>query len=573
VSFIGGIVSLDDKPLSPTMTGLSIDTLPHGGHVSRYQDAYASLFQIDFGIFEEPGAFHDSSGATFLAGHPLLPGDELGASLDQCRGARRLHEAGPQNLGGLASQSAGTWAGACYDNRARVLTLCSDRVGVRPLYWWTDGHIAVFSSNRKLLEAHPLIPLKLDLGGVLEGAALGYIFGDRTQYLGIHRMLEAELVGFTRGGIERSHYYFWADLPERSAAPPSRASEALEAMRTAVARRNGRRREAIVLLSGGMDSRVVTAALHELGVAIHSFNFSIPGTYDEVFSRKFARLIGAQHHHGQPVRGRGPGWVHKGGKAWEGRLTVAGTPMERAYPIWTGDFGGGIPSAIITPMREGRTGDAIGEFMKSHRVVSPHDVVPEARQWFATAIHDSAAAELARHESNDPARQFILFLVANAKRRNMDTFYEHILDHRTELWTPFIDANFLEATFSVPVDEAVGHKFYDRWFNLLPPFVRGVPWQTYPGHVPCPVPVPPNLIAQWDREYRAARKKLKRHAPLVGYRTLIHHFPNGVFLRRRFIARALLHYSSLRSSFNALDILTYFSQYWRTAKEHPLPWK
>src|SRR5439155_1266079 len=47
------------------------------------------------------------------------------------------------------------------------------------------------------------------------------------------------------------------------------------------------------------------------------------------------------------------------------------------------------------------------------------------------------------------------------------------------------------------------HQFYVKWLDLFPAAVTSVPWQSYPGHVPCPLPIPPGLHYQWQ----AARMK------------------------------------------------------------------
>jgi asparagine synthase (glutamine-hydrolysing) len=579
MSWIAGIVSLDERRLMPSLVEKTMQLVPHeSGTVNRWGDDYATIVQLDFGAFGEPAFWRDDGGVTALAGHPLLPGDRTESSADGHRGARVLHNADEERFGQLARVSTGTWAGVSYRAAQRVLLLCSDRVGIRPLYWWTDGAVCVFSSTIAFMERHPLVPLTLDLQAVVEGATLGYAVSDRTPYYDVRRMLSGEIVRLMKSGVTRSHHFRWAGLPQRPVDDPAREIEVLAALRSAVDRRNGSRSEAVTLLSGGLDSRVINTILYELGVHIHSFNFSIPETQDAYFAGEFARHIKADHYEGEPVGGSAPGWVGKSGQVWNDRLARSGAPLRSLFPIWSGDFGSvtagwvGMTPSLLTTLRTGRIEEAFALFLRARPSLAPADLVPEARDWFRAAVPRALAEEFAKHSADDPARQFMFFYVSNTQRRHMDAFYEEILDHRTEFWTPFIDAAFLEAALSVPADDGVGHGFYMRWFERLPAVARAVPWQTYPGHMPCPLPVPPGLRTQWDSRTKSARNR-RAGARIPRWNTLWGRFPSPLFRRHRFLMRSLLHQLRLKDSRVALNALEHFARHWDRAESRPLPWR
>ena len=48
------------------------------------------------------------------------------------------------------------------------------------------------------------------------------------------------------------------------------------------------------------------------------------------------------------------------------------------------------------------------------------------------------------------------------------------------------------------------HRFYMDWLAQFPNGLNTVPWQAYPGHVPCTLPSPPGLKYQWDAYYDKA---------------------------------------------------------------------
>ena len=86
---------------------------------------------------------------------------------------------------------------------------------------------------------------------------------------------------------------------------------------------------------------------------------------------------------------------------------------------------------------------------------------------------------------------------------------------------PFNDSAFLEHITALAVEPCLYHQFYVKWLSLFDPAVRAVPWQAYPGHVPCPVPVPDDLPDQWNApassEHRSAvqRDLLERSAAML----------------------------------------------------------
>jgi hypothetical protein len=77
----------------------------------------------------------------------------------------------------------------------------------------------------------------------------------------------------------------------------------------------------------------------------------------------------------------------------------------------------------------------------------------------------------------------------NDQRRKLSAHFENLDLHRLELQLPFFDGAFLESVIATPLDWCLRHQFYVKMLPLFPPAVTEVPWQAYPGHQPCPLPV------------------------------------------------------------------------------------
>ena len=79
---------------------------------------------------------------------------------------------------------------------------------------------------------------------------------------------------------------------------------------------------------------------------------------------------------------------------------------------------------------------------------------------------------------------------------------------------PFFDGPFLEWMASAPVDWLLYHRFYHDWLARFPSETIQVPWQTYPGHSPCPVRGLEITRTQWQAtratRFRASQAFLPR---------------------------------------------------------------
>jgi len=70
---------------------------------------------------------------------------------------------------GLAERLQGIFAFAVYDAVERTLSLARDPMGVKPLYWWSDGNALLFASEMKSLLRHPALrDRKVNRAGVAQ---------------------------------------------------------------------------------------------------------------------------------------------------------------------------------------------------------------------------------------------------------------------------------------------------------------------------------------------------------------------------------------------------------------------
>jgi len=177
------------------------------------------------------------------------------------------------------------------------LFIARDRVGKKPLYFAHSGHTLAFASELKALDHAGAI----DLNALNFYLALGYIPGERCLKSGAQKLPPAHAGLFDPIAGKLRIWSYWAP-PANRADPASRiedlADEAQALLTDAVRLRMRADVPIGVLLSGGTDSSLITAAAAGMSAApVKTFTVSFPGTaYDEADrAAGIAEHFGTQH--------------------------------------------------------------------------------------------------------------------------------------------------------------------------------------------------------------------------------------------------------------------------------------
>ncbi len=260
--------------------------------VTTIEKPGAFFAKLDIGAIGEPAVVNDTDGAvTLVAGEPLLRNG----------GGRRsdtdaIHRAFlDEGIDPLLATAAGVFSAIHYDPSNGELTLITDKMGIRPVYYWAGDEYVVFAGALRILEELAEVPKVMDVRTVTEIVGLGYALADRTPYADIKMLRPAERVSLFDGNISRETYWRWDEIEISKGSESDLLSELYSRFETAVARRNGSDTATSAYLSGGLDSRCIVAALREQGVEVHTYNFARPKTQDLVFGGEFAREAGAIH--------------------------------------------------------------------------------------------------------------------------------------------------------------------------------------------------------------------------------------------------------------------------------------
>ena len=211
------------------------------------------------------------------------------------------------DLRGLVERLQGLFAFAIYDRLARKLALARDPLGVKPLYWWSDGDALLFASEVKALLRHPrLRARKVNRAGVAQVLVTRYVSRPDTMFEGVRRLPEGCVIEFPGAGArvpEPERYWDVRFQPQNIGLEA--ATERLDALlKRTVSMQLMSDVPLGVQLSGGVDSSIVVALMETLRrergdpapVKTFSVGFDIPEFSELAHARKVAERYGTEHH-------------------------------------------------------------------------------------------------------------------------------------------------------------------------------------------------------------------------------------------------------------------------------------
>lgn len=192
----------------------------------------------------------------------------------------------------------GMFAIALWDARKRRLLLVRDRLGIKPLYYWSGADKLVFGSELKALILHPDVPRQINLAALDLFLTLEYIPAPRTIYQGVFKLLPGHQLVVENGRVRVTQYW---DLPYQ----PVRQSEAECAEILSGLIKESVRLRLIsdvplgAFLSGGIDSSTIVAYMSQSAkepVRTFSIGFE-ENTYNELpYAEAVAKQFGTKHH-------------------------------------------------------------------------------------------------------------------------------------------------------------------------------------------------------------------------------------------------------------------------------------
>lgn len=197
----------------------------------------------------------------------------------------------------------GMFAFALYDERQKTVFLARDRAGEKPLFYRHVNGELRFASELKALLADTSLPRRIEPRALDCYLAMGYVPGDRCILQGFNKLPPAHALLFDLQAGQAKVWRYWS-LPELdSDSLNSLNDEALLDELEGLLEESVRRQMVAdvplgVLLSGGVDSSLITAMAVRASSRVQTFSIGFPGhgKLDETeHARLVARHFGTRH--------------------------------------------------------------------------------------------------------------------------------------------------------------------------------------------------------------------------------------------------------------------------------------
>jgi asparagine synthase (glutamine-hydrolysing) len=198
----------------------------------------------------------------------------------------------------------GMFAFAIWDARKSRMILARDRIGEKPLYYFSGKDRFVFASEIKAIVADPTIPRTVSPRGLVSYLTYGHSLFPGTMYEGIFKIPPGNYMTVENLESRVTQYWDVGDEPQEPDRPgvgeEEYAARILALLDDSVRRRMIADVPVGAFLSGGVDSSAVVALMkrHASGpVKTFSLGFSIGGAYNELAdARRVAGFLGTEHH-------------------------------------------------------------------------------------------------------------------------------------------------------------------------------------------------------------------------------------------------------------------------------------
>lgn len=201
---------------------------------------------------------------------------------------------------GCLNRLNGMFAFALWDANREELFLARDRLGVKPLYYWSDGRTLVFASELKALLLHPAVPREFDAQALADYLTFMYIPAPKTPFAGVSKLLPGHYLVANRRGLRLERYWSLADYAApRNVSLPEAATRVRELLEDSVRLRLRSDVPVGAFLSGGMDSSsVVALAARQMDRPLTTFSvgFTRDGINELPYAKQVAEAYRTIHH-------------------------------------------------------------------------------------------------------------------------------------------------------------------------------------------------------------------------------------------------------------------------------------
>lgn len=189
----------------------------------------------------------------------------------------------------------GQFAFAIYDKNKDRLFLARDHVGIAPLFYSLKEDVFLFGSEIKALLQHPSIKRRVNLRGLDQMISFPGLSSPTTMFEEVHSLMAGHYLLLEEGRV-RVHEYWDLDYPqEKDEIRDQDEGELIEEMDEVLTQAVRYRLNADVpvgiYLSGGLDSSLIGALVHQLSPDNRRNSFSVTFDDPRINERKYQQIM------------------------------------------------------------------------------------------------------------------------------------------------------------------------------------------------------------------------------------------------------------------------------------------
>ena len=388
----------------------------------------------------------------------------------------------------------GSFVLAIWDFEKKSLTIANDRYGLRPLYFFRQEDLLVFSSEVKSILALDEVSRRVDERAIAEFFSFEFILGNKTLFRDVSLLPPASVLTFESGDFNLRQYW---TLRLQEQGNVFKVEESLKTARKllcqAVSRQANKDESIALFLSGGLDSRTLLAALTRAGKDILTITYGTPDSYDVKMAQFVAKTLKAKNCFFELDPSYLDKWGRKGVWLTDGMNSCFNFTGIEVLPevrnlsrIMLNGFGGnellghlswGLFKFSFIRNRK----KFIAEFFRTLNQLFPRTVQPllfktefysQIRGLALESLEQSIDESGADHPYN---RIYHFFIREKARRSNLLGL---IMDHsQVEYRAPFYDYDFVDFIETIPPQQRRLARFYRQLIVKEFPEVSSIPYQ------------------------------------------------------------------------------------------------
>lgn len=176
-----------------------------------------------------------------------------------------------------------------------------DLMGLMPLYHWQGSGVSLVATSPELFRAHPAFTAGFDVEGMVRVLLINGFAGGLTLLQGVRRLQPGHHLRSNGGRVEETEAFRIPDRLDLAHLPlEGHVAVLADVVQEATTRHAPQGNRYGLLLSGGLDSRMVAGQLLEAGIRPRAFSIGLAEDLEMRCAKAAARALGLEQLMGEP---------------------------------------------------------------------------------------------------------------------------------------------------------------------------------------------------------------------------------------------------------------------------------